>query len=231
MKKILIILLCPLIVYIIFILANDNSINYVSIGDSSIKGINQYNIVGYGYNDYVKNYLIRNNLEHTFNNYYFNSSIDGLKNDVQNNKILMINNHQYSIKKVLRESDLLVISTGMDELNFYLTSFKTSKFNDLMDSFYEELDSLCNIIKKYAKNDIIFIGLYNPKTYYDSDIDEFFYNLETNVAKILKKYDISYLKMYEKVKGGNYIIDGNHHLSTKGYLMVAQNIIAYIEKM
>ena len=57
MKKILIILLCPLIVYIIFILANDNSINYVSIGDSSIKGINQYNIVGYGYNDYVKNYL------------------------------------------------------------------------------------------------------------------------------------------------------------------------------
>ena len=231
MKKILIILLCPLIVYIIFILANDNSINYVSIGDSSIKGINQYNIVGYGYNDYVKNYLIRNNLEHTFNNYYFNSSIDGLKNDVQNNKILMINNHQYSIKKVLRESDLLVISTGMDELNFYLTSFRTSKFNNLMDSFYEELDGLCKIIKKYAKNDIIFIVLYNPKTYYDSDIDEFFYNLETNVAKILKKYDISYLKMYEKVKGGNYIIDGNHHLSTKGYLMVAQNIIAYIEKM
>ena len=142
MKKILIILLCPLIVYIIFILANDNSINYVSIGDSSIKGINQYNIVGYGYNDYVKNYLIRNNLEHTFNNYYFNSSIDGLKNDIQNNKILMINNHEYSIKKVLRESDLLVISTGMDELNFYLASFRTSKFNDLMNSFYEELDSL-----------------------------------------------------------------------------------------
>lgn len=231
MKKIIGIFLCLLTVFLIFITTNDNKINYLSIGDTLTRGINSYNVVGYGYNDYVKNYLKRNNLLRTFNSDYYNNSIIDFENDIINNKTIVINDKEYYLKKMLRESDLVVISLGMDELSYYFNN-DIKKIHQEFDKMLLNLEDFINVVRSYAKNDIIFIGYYNPTKKYNSDIDELFYYIENSLQEMLNKYDISYINLYERVKSGNYLdSDNNYHLNSKGYLMIANEIINYIEKM
>jgi len=118
MKKIIGFLLCFLTVFLIFIFTKDEKINYLAIGDTLTRGVNSYNFYGNGYNDYVKNYLKRNNLLRSFNNYYYNNSLKGLTEDIKNNRTIMVNNKEYFLKKMLRESDLIVIKISKFTISF-----------------------------------------------------------------------------------------------------------------
>lgn len=230
MKKILIILFCILSVFLIFFFFKDEKINYLSIGDTLTKGINPYNNIGYGYNDYIKNYLNRNNLLRNFNNSYYNNSIIGFESDIINNKIIVINDKEIYLKKILRESDLLVISLGMDELSYH---FK--EHNNIDDIYYEvnkmllNLEDFVKVVREYAKNKVFFIGYYNPTNEYNSDIDELFYYIDLKLNDMLNNYKIKYISIYEKVKQGNYLENDNYHLNSHGYLMIANEIISMIE--
>lgn len=231
MKKIITILSCILIVFLIFIFAKDNKINYLSIGDTLTRGINSYDTYGNGYNDYVKNYLKRNNLLRSFNSDYYNNSIIGFESDIINNKTIVINDKEYYIKKMLRESDLLVISIGMDELAYYFNS-DVNKVHQEFDKMLLNLEDFINVIRDYAKNKVLFVGYYNPSDRYSSDIDELFYYIENSLEKMLNKYDVDYIKLYEKVKENKYLDNSdNYHLNSKGYLMIANEIINYIENV
>lgn len=231
MKKILIIFLILLSVFVIFIFTKDNKINYLSIGDTMSIGITSYNNNGNGYNDYVKNYLRRNDMLRSFNNNYYNSSIIGFTNDILNNKTIIINDEEYTIKKMMRESDLLVIGIGMDELS-YIFSDNVDKTRQEFDKLLVNLNDLMKIVREYAKNEIVFIGYYNPISKYNSDIDELFYYIEDSLKETLTKYDIDYISLYEKVKNSNYLDNAkSYHLNSRGYLMIANEIINYIDKI
>ena len=231
MKKIIVMILCILIIFLIFVFAKDNKINYLSIGDTLTRGINSYNFTSNGYNDYIKNYLNRNNLLRTFNSDYYNNSIIGFENDIINNKTIVINDKEYYLKKMLRESDLVVISLGMDELSYYFDN-DLKKVHLEFDKMLLNLRDFIKTVRSYAKNKVLFVGYYNPTNIYNSDIDELFYYIEKNLEEMLNKYDVDYIKLYEKVKSRNYLEnEKNYHLNSKGYLMIANEIINYIEKM
>ena len=230
MKKIIALLVCLLSVFLIFMYSSDNKINYLSIGDTLTRGINSYDVIGYGYNDYVKNYLNRNDLLRSFNNDYYNNSIIGFENDIINNKTIVLNDKEYYIKKMLRESDLLVISLGMDELAYYFNN--SDRIHQEFDKMLLNLEDFINVVRDYTKNKIVFVGYYNPTKNYTSDIDELFYYIDDSLIKMLNKYDVDYISIYEKVKSGNYLDNNkNYHLNSKGYLMIANEIINYIENM
>ena len=233
MKKIIGLLLCFFTVFLIFIFTKDEKINYLAIGDTLTRGVNSYNYYGNGYNDYVKNYLKRNNLLRSFNSDYYNNSIIGFENDIINNKTIVLNDKEYYIKKMLRESDLLVISIGMDELSYYFNEENDiNKIHQEFDKMLLNLEDFINVVRDYAKNDILFVGYYNPLNNYNSDIDELFYYIEDSLGNMLKKYDVNYIKLYEMVKNSNYLDNRkNYHLNSKGYLMIANEIINYIENV
>lgn len=229
MKKIIILLLCLLSVFLIFVFSSSPKLNYLAIGDTLTRGINSYDVIGYGYNDYVKNYLKRNDLLRSFNTDYYNNSIIGFENDIINNKTIIINDQEYYLKKLLRESDLLIISLGMDELAYYFNE-DVSYVHQEFDKMLVNLEDFIKVVSEYAKNDIVFIGYYNPTKNYTSDIDELFYYIEDSLIKMLKKYNVDYISIYEDVKRGNYLDNNeNYHLNTKGYLMIANKIIDHIE--
>ena len=231
MKKIIVMVLCLLSVFLIFIFAKDNKINYLSIGDTLTRGINSYEAFGNGYNDYVKNYLKRNNLLRTFNSDYYNNSIIGFENDIINNKTIVIDDKEFYIKKMLRESDLVVISLGMDELAYYFNEDIKEVYQEF-DKMFLNLEDFINSVRDYAKNKVLFIGYYNPTNMYNSDTDELFYYIENSLKDMLKRYDVDYIELYEKVKGSNYLDNKkNYHLNSRGYLMIANEIINYIENM
>ena len=67
MKKVFLILILFLSWYFIYNNTIDKKIYYLTIGDSLSKGTNQYGVVSYGYNDYVKDYLSSKDLLEDYN--------------------------------------------------------------------------------------------------------------------------------------------------------------------
>ncbi len=224
MKKVLFLLITILCIFLIYQLRNTKKINYVSIGDGLIKGINSYNVKDIGYNELIKEFLYQNNQLDQFNNYFYNNTVNGLLKDIQNNRTIWIDNHEYYIKKVLRESDIIVISVGMEEF------FKHYDNKSYFDEMYNNIEKLIIEIRKYAQGKILFLGYYNPTDYYDSDIDEYFCDIDNRLNNMLKKRNIIYINLYEIVKENSYQDKyPSPFLNRNGYSRIARIIKEYLE--
>ena len=68
---------------------NSEKINYIALGDSVAEGMNPYGAVGYGYPDYVKDELLKNEKLKFYTKGFSKSgyTIENVKNDIENNKI------------------------------------------------------------------------------------------------------------------------------------------------
>ena len=229
MKNIIYFLFTLIAIFFIYIEYNDFQYNYVSVGDSLINNINSNNIKG-SYNNYVKDYLIKNNKLKNFNNYFYNSSISGLTNDIKNNRTISINNKDYYLKKVLRESDIVVISIGMEGLTINYDKYDVNKNYRYFNKMYEEIEKLIMEIKKYAKGKILFLGYYNPTSYYSSDIDELFFNMDIKLNELFEPLDVIYIDLYEIVKGNQYKDENKPYLlNTYGNKKISDIIEYYLE--
>ena len=217
MKKLTILLITILVIYVIYSFLNVQKINYISIHDNILNS----------YNDYIKNDLI-NKLDR-FNNEFSNSSIIKMCQDIQNNKTIRINNYDYYLKKELRESDILVIGIGMEELIHNFNKYDMKKNYNYFNSMYSNISKLISEIKKYAYGKIIYLGYYNPTNYYDSNIDEFFYDIDYKLNRLMMDNDIIYIDLYEFVKGNNYKEKDFVTLNIDGNKKLARIIEFYLE--
>ena len=206
MKKIAFIITTLLCIYLIYVELNNNKINYVSINDN------------YGirlkYDDCLKELITNDKRLGTYNNSFSNSSVYNVYQDLVNNRTLRIDNSDYYLKKILRESDLLVISVGMEELSIYFDKYNIDSNSVYFDKLYTDIEKLIIEIKKYAYGKIVFIGYFNPTNYYDSKIDEFFYKINDRLSKLMNLYNISFLDIYDITKLNNNI---SYNIATNIY--------------
>ena len=161
-----------------------SKINYIALGDSVAAGRNPYGVDDYGYTDYISDYLEGNNKLGFYTKAFARSgyTTDDVVNEIENNKSVEIDGRTVYIKEALRESDLVTISIGAN--NFIRgVSLDTvaDKVNDLegnkkiADEIINDIKDLLILIKKYAKEQIIVVGYYNPLptfTEYKEQIDE-----------------------------------------------------------
>ena len=127
-KKMLVLLGIALFVSIgVFIIYKETykeEYNYVVLGDSLSAGRNPYGVDDYGYTDYVKDYLkkedkLANYLSYAVSGY----TTEDVKNDINLNRSIIDNNKSIGIKKALRESDIVTISIGAND---FLKDFNLS---------------------------------------------------------------------------------------------------------
>lgn len=236
MKKIIVLILIVFLTFVIYKANDDNLIDYMAIGDSLNLGINSYGNKSYGFNDYIKSYLEKNNLLHQYNSYYSKSDykIEELANDIKNNKSVLYDDKTYNIKKELREADLVTISIGMDELVELLNNKDLNNFDNIkndLDKLINNMDNLILKITSLSKTEIILIGYYNPYNNYNKDIDKVFAYINDNYTNLAKKYSIKYIDIYNTIKNDkNYLPNRNdYHITSKAYLKIATEIIDRIE--
>lgn len=230
MRKLLYFLLTFFGIILIYNHFDNHKINYISIGDGLIKGMNYANYSSYGYNDFIKEDLLKKNRLATFNNSFYNKSINGLEKDIRNNRTIWNDGKEYFIKKLLRESDFLVISVGMEELNKNYDKYNMERNYDYLEKMYLEIEILIKEVKKYAKGTIIFLGYYNPTNYYDAKSDEFFYNMDIRFNRLMMNNNILYVDLYEIVKGNKYKdSNGTPFLNIHGYKKIADIVSFYLE--
>lgn len=236
MKKIVIPILIIFLTFIIYKANDDNLIDYISIGDSIDLGINSYGNKSFGYNNYIKTYLENNNQLHKSNFFYSknNYSIEELINDISSDKKILYNDKTYNIKKELREADLITIAIGMDNLVNILNDNDINNFNIIkikLDYMKTNMDNLLKNITSLSKAKIVLLGYYSPFNNYTKDIDKIFAYLDDSYIDISNQYNVVYVPIYELIKQNKeYLPNRNdYHLTSKGYLKIASEIIKKIE--
>lgn len=138
MKKIIFLILAFIIIFLIYIKFKAKPIYFVSIGNQTITNLKNKSI-SYN-NSFIKdNYLIKE-----------------LTSDIYNNN--------YNLKKELGDSNILLLSIGINEIIQIVNNSNNSL------DIYKSIDSIINDykililqIKKYARGKIIVVGLYDNK--------------------------------------------------------------------
>lgn len=181
-----------LVIYLIYSFNNEDN-NYVLIRDNN------------KLNNYIMECYLVNNKK--VNDLFSSPSIIKSYQDIKNNRTIKVNDNLYYFKKVLRESDVLVINVGMEELTLSFNNNNLKANYELLNRMYNDIEKLIKEIQKYAFGKIIFIGYYNPTNYYDAYIDELFYSINSNLEKLMNKNGIIYVDLYEKIKANENITD------------------------
>ena len=236
MKKILCLLIICLLVYTIYYFYHTDKKTYISIGDSLSVGIDSNGNTNYGYSNYLANYLKDKDLLKSYNNYFSTSGtrIIDLKNKLETNWTIKKDGKSLSLKKSLREAELVTLSVGMDDILTELTlstvsveNLSNKEITTLVDKTIEELDSLFKELRKYAKEDIIFIGFYNPLEEKTLTAERLYTYLITKTKNLCKTYDIEYLDIYNLFKKNKDYINNptNIYPTTEAYQMIATKII------
>ncbi len=171
--KLIILLLAVASTYLIYNLNDKNNITYISIGDSLSLGENSYGATNYGYSDYFKDYLEKNNLLSTYNKTYTSKTktINDLYKEVLLDDSTQIDNHSYNLKRLLRDSEIVSLSIGINDLIFEynIRSNQITEYEEdrIVNNVFNNYKNLIEEIKKYYHYPIYIIGYYENNTKYD----------------------------------------------------------------
>lgn len=246
MKKIIIPLLITIfIVYGIYNFYSEDKINYVALGDSLAQGENPYGEIGYGYADNIKEYLSAKNKLKIYTKGYAKSgdTTEDLLNKIKINQKTEIDGETIGIKRALRESDLVTISIGANDLLKDIDLKDLSSINAInyveienkIDKITKDVENVIKEVKKYAKKDILLIGYYNPinKNIKQADkMDELIERVDKLYTDICAKENIVYIKISDKFKQNDNFLPNpfNIHPNYEGYEAISAKIITYLEK-
>lgn len=165
--KLLILMLSIPIIYIIYILNSSKNINYLSLGDDLALGVNSFGISNYSYSDYFKDHLKQKEMLHLYLNNYAekNKSITELYNDLLTNKKITVNKQVYNLKKTIRESEVLTLSIGQNDIKNEINNLEKSiitpnDYNNIVNKIYKKYEILLNEITKYFKGDMYILSTY-----------------------------------------------------------------------
>lgn len=238
-KKTIVFSFIVLVIFLTYLFFHDQHINYVALGDSLAAGQNPYGEKkGYGYADYIKDYLEENELLKQYIKDYATSGFttDDILEDLKNNKKINVNGHEMNLRKALRESDLVTISVGANDFmkNLQLEQLDLSNTNlyiEKIDLIMYDVGKVLKEVRKFAKNKVVVIGYYNPfpllfKTS-EKELDAIFRYIDQEYEGVCSLYNVNYVSVYELFKNNSDFLPNpfDIHPNLNGYQAIAGLII------
>lgn len=221
MKKVFLILTLFLSCYFIYTKTEGDKKNYLVIGDSLSKGINEYGVASYGYSDFIKDYLENKKILKNYNKTY--TDVNYKVSDIV--KILEYNEskNNISLNRLIKEADIITISLGIDEI-YYKINKNNQNIYTYIDNMIIDYNKILNYISKFHHDKVYILGYYNTTK---NNIDIFNYaNYKLEV--LTKKYNYTYIDL-AKILDNNptYIsqISNNYMPNIRGYEKISQIIV------
>jgi len=228
MKKILIIGLVILIVFVIYLANMDKKVYYLSLGSS----VTSYGDNVNGYPFYVKNYLEEKNVLENFVDNYTKKDyrISDILNDIKNNKKKNYEGKPISLKNALIKADLVTLSIDSNDIfNKLNGNIITNDIYDYVDDLANNLEKLFKEIRKYCKEDIVMIGYYNP--YYDNyQATVIIEYLNKKYKDVALEYNIDYINLQNEFNGMIDELTTDTLPSEKGSKVISDLVIGVIDK-
>lgn len=218
-KIAIIILFGTLITIFIYFHTDNKGIDFLSIGDGIAIGMTPYHVEGYDFNDYLSEFL---NEQNTLKNYYKSFSetdetINGLLTKLNNNISSL--DSKIKIKQAIKDSEVITIALGMDELNTYASKklLSSSKIN----SFITKYDELLKNITKLNKNKIFVISLYESNLLKKAKVSL----INEEIQKLCSKYQISFIDITDIKNNPDYFTNPkSYYVNYKGQKFIFEKI-------
>lgn len=214
---ILIILSCS--VYFIYQHTKNSIINITSIGDTLSMGFNSYGIKEYGYIDYYKDYLNRENEKVNIVNDYS-------KRDLSITNLLEQSMNDPKFKKELSESTTVILTVGYNDLLYKLSlqeSINEKVLNQIIIEISTDYKNLITEMRKYYKREIIVIG------YYASNKNDYYLNKGIRkLNQILSSSnEVDYIDTYNLLSNRNLYFShpNTNYPNRAGYQAISKKII------
>ena len=220
MKKVFLILILFLSCYFIYNKTKDEKLYYLTIGDSLSKGINEYGVVSYGYNEHVKEYLKENNILEGFNKTYTNNDyriLDVIKileyNEIKDN---------YSLNRLIKKADVITISLGMNEI-YYKLEKNNQNLYTYIDNMLNNYNKILTYINKFHHKEVYVLGYYNVLGHSDDIFDYANYKLK----KICNENKYIYIDLSNILSNNPIYFNKKDSFipNNKGYEKISQIIV------
>lgn len=215
LKKIFVIAVLLLAVFLIYLTTMDKKIYYLALGDS----------ISLQYPKQIANYLNEKKLLEQYRHEFVTEDmrITDLIRDIKDNKKIIIDKKEQTIKNSLIKADLVTISIGNQELFYKMKMEKPDVLYNYIDDMIKDMEELFVVLKEYCKEDIFILGYTNP---FMNNMERYIEYANQKLETLAKKYDISYvsLKTLEKED-----FDGQEILAT-GNKKIVEQLIPRIEK-
>ena len=199
MKKIILLLFLFLSCYLIYNLTEDKSLSCLVIGDTIAD------------NPYLEQYEIINK----YNNYYINQDyrIIDLINIIKYNEEININNKNISIHRLLKNSDIIIISIGMNDI-YYKLNDDTKNIYTYMNDMVNNMEVLLDEINKYNYKQVLILGYYNITNKHN----DLFTYLNYKIKRVVNKYNYTYIETDTIIKNNPDFLKNNqnYNLNHKG---------------
>lgn len=223
MKKVLFILILFFSCYLIYNKTISDKKYFLSIGDSLSKGINEYGVVSYGYNNYIKDYLLSKNKLKDYNN-TFTSSDYRIKDIIKILEYNEVKNNYYLIR-LIKQADIITISLGMNEL--YSKLEDNNNTYTYIDNMINDYDKILYKISNFHHDKVYILGYYNI-TGTNEDI---FNYANYNLKKICNKYHYNYIDLSNILDNNpKYLSNKTNYIPNReGYYKISQIIVENLE--
>jgi len=224
MKKVFLILILFISCYFIYNKTINEKLYYLTIGDALSMGINEYGVVSYGYNNYVKDYLISKNKLEEYNKQFTDRDYwirDIVKAISYNEK-----KENNSLNRLIKKADIITISLGMNEL-YYKLEKSNENIYTYIDSMINDYSKILNYINKFHHNKVYILGYYNV-TGKNNDI---FNYANYKLKELTNNYSFTYINLSNIFNNNpNYFIKKDNFIpNIKGYEKISQIIVENLE--
>lgn len=208
MKKIILVLFLFLSCYIIYQSTEDKTLSCLVIGDTIADN----------------KYLSNNNLITKYNNQYINKDyrLIDLINIIKYNEEQEIDGKKISIHRLMKTTDILIISIGMNDI-YYKLNDDTKNIYTYINDMVNNMEILLEEINKYNYQKVIILGYYNTTNKHN----DLFTYLNYKMKRITNKYHYQYLELNNIIKNdSNFLKNPNNFiLNDQGYQEISKIIV------
>ena len=229
MKKLLVLALLLISVFLIYLVTIDKKVYYLSLGDFLAVGKTS-DKSNNGYTKEIIDYLTKKKMLEEFHNEFASEeyrSID-LYNDIVQNKKVLVGDKEISIKNALIKADILTLSIGTNDLfsklNYPFTKYEMKRN---IDEIIDDIENLLKLIREYCKEDIIILNYANLKN--DQKIDEYLVYANNRLKKLCETYDITCVDIYTLFKNNQFVLKDNIYPKSIAYREIGAEIVKVIE--
>ena len=220
MKKVFLILILFLSCYFIYNKTVDNKVYYLTIGDSLSKGTNEYGVVSYGYNEYIRDHLEQKNILKEYNKTFTNNDyriIDVIKVLEYNEK-----KDNYSLNRLIKKADIITISLGMNDI-YYKLKKEDKRIYTYIDNMMTNYDKILTYINKFPHDKVFVLGYYNVS----GESNDIFSYANYKLKEICNKNEFTFIEL-SNIFTNNPIYfskTGSFIPNNKGYEKISQIIV------
>ena len=219
-KIILTILVGSVLTFFIYKIFYHEDMNIMTLGDGVGTGLTAYNVKGYSYNDYLKDYYEKNSILKEYITEFSNAeeTTETLILKLQNNYTL--ESTGLSITQAISKAKILTVSIGMNEL-----SHKMEIETEEIETYINNIEKIFKLLRIYNKKEIFLTSIYETSFLNNTKVTE----INNRLKQLCDTYQVHFIDITNILKNKEYIFNNtSFYFNYRGHRNISEEILKHL---